>query len=254
MNTILSESLLCDVLNYFEKVKDQEFVVLPSLPILFFGDLETLIKQEFKIITVGLNPSNSEFRINKSDNYSFIRFPEFKGDFYSFELTLNNYFKNSPYKRWFNSIEPLLNGIGYSFYPNEFKKIVHTDICSPLSTSPTWSVLEKKDKNITEKLFIEGVELWKRLVIEIKPNLIIISTKYKLIEYLNPLNKEILYTILKTKEGKDRRPFNLELYDVSINGFKTKLIYGEPKNTPFGSVSTKDKIKMGLIIKDYFKL
>lgn len=127
-------------------------------------------------------------------------------------------------------------------------------MCSPLSTFPTWSVLEKKDKNITEKLFIEGIELWKRLVIEIKPNLVIISTKYKLIEYLNPENKEILYTISKTKEGKDRRQFNLELYDVSINGFKTKLIYGEPKNTPFGSVSTQDKIKMGLIIKDYFKL
>ena len=116
------------------------------------------------------------------------------------------------------------------------------------------SYIIESNKLITEKLFIDGVELWKRLVVEIEPNLIIISTKYKLVEFLKPIDKKILYTISKTKEGKDRRPFNLELYNVSINGFNTKLIYGEPKNTPFGSVSTEDKIRMGKIIKGIFKL
>ena len=254
MNTILSESLLSDVLEYYNRLKNESFVVSPSLPILFFGDLKSLLTQDFKIITVGLNPSDSEFRLNKNENYSYVRFPEYRNDITSLESTLNNYFQKLPYKRWFNSIEPLLNGIGFSFYPNNFKKVLHTDICSPLSTYPTWSILEKKNKLITEKLFKDGVELWKRLVVEIEPNLIIISTKYKLVEFLKPIDKKILYTISKTKEGKDRRPFNLELYDVSINGFNTKLIYGEPKNTPFGSVSTEDKIKMGKIIKGIFKL
>ena len=223
------------------------------MPILFFGDLKSLLSQDFKIVTVGLNPSDSEFRLNKTDNYSYVRFPEYRGDIVSLELSLNNYFKKTPYERWFNSIEPLLNGMGFSFYPNDFKKVLHTDICSPLSTSPTWSILEKENKSFTERLFQEGVELWKRLLFEVKPNLIIISTKYKLVEFLKPTKRKILYTISKTKDGKDRRPFNLELYDVSINGFNTKLLYGEPKNTPFGSVSTDDKRKMGILIKKYFK-
>lgn len=245
--TILSQSLWSDVIRHFNKNKTQEYIVNPSIPILFFGDLESYQKEKTKIITVGLNPSNTEFRLNKEDNYSYVRFPDYDGSIYSLEKSLNNYFKNVPYKRWFNSLEPLLNGIGYSFFPNKFNKVIHTDICSPLATEPTWS---KLDNEITIYLQESGIDIWLKLIDELKPDIIIISTRYSIVRKLNPTNKSIIYIVDKTKDGKERRPFYLELYDVQFQNFKSKLVYGQPKNTPFGSVSNWDKNRMGEKIKE----
>ena len=95
-----------------------------------------------------------------------------------------------------------------------------------------------------------GFNLWKRLVFEIKPNLIILSTRKSYLDSLNPRLKQVLYTVYKTKDGKPRRPFNLEHHQINILGLDIDLVYGEPKNLPFGSVSTEDKIKMGEIIEE----
>ena len=249
MNTILSNQFLNEVINYHELCNDFDYVVKPSIPIIFFGDLESYSKESLKVLTVGLNPSDTEFRLNKSDKYSLVRFPEYEGDHKSLELSLNNYFKNIPYKRWFNSLEPFLNGLGCSFYPdNNFKKVIHTDICSPLATFPTWSKLSKDVKN---ELLNKGFLMWKKLISETKPDLIIISTRYDYVKMLNPKKIKTLHTITKKKDGSPRRPFNLELFEVDINNHNTLMVYGEPKNTPFGSVTTTDKTKMGEIVKNY---
>ena len=59
--------------------------------------------------------------------------------------------------------------------------------------------------------------------------------------------------IFKKKDGSKRRPFNLELYKFNLVNRSYLLIYGEPKNTPFSSVSTLDKMKMGEITLKYLK-
>ena len=250
--TILSSQFLNEVLNYHKLCNNFDYVVNPSIPIIFFGDLESYSKESLKVLTVGLNPSDTEFRLNKHDKYSLVRFPEYNGDYKSLELTLNNYFKNIPYKRWFNSLEPILNGLGCSFYPNNnLKKVIHTDICSPLATFPTWS---KLSKDIKKNLFNRGFLIWKKLISETKPDLIIISTRYEYVKLLNPKKIKTLHTIFKKKDGSPRRPFNLDLFEVNINNHKTLMVYGEPKNTPFGSVTTNDKTKMGEICLNFIKV
>ena len=116
--------------------------------------------------------------------------------------------------------------------------------------------VKNTNKRVVEGLFDiarkNGFNLWKRLVFEIKPNLIILSTRKSYLDSLNPRHKQVLYTVYKTKDGKPRRPFNLEHHQINILGLDIDLVYGEPKNLPFGSVSTEDKIKMGEIIEETF--
>ena len=247
---VLSKTLLENLLEEYETKKNLNFVVSKSLPILFFGDLESFSTQKKKVVTVGLNPSNIEFQSNPNEEYSFFRFPEYDRTIESLELTLNNYFKHNPYTKWFKTgYEPLLNGLGGSFFPdNDFDKVLHTDICSPLSTNPTWS---KLNFNEQESLRRDGFELWKSLIHELKPHLIILSTRRGYLQLLSPKYIKTIHTINTTKEGKPRRPFNLDLFEVNINGFQTYLVYGEPKNIPFGSVTTEDKILMGKFLSKY---
>ena len=247
----LSKNLLKSALDYYNVNKEKDYVVSPAIPILFFGDIESYNNSGFKVVTVGLNPSNTEFRLNKTDKYSYERFPDFNNDYCSLEKSLCNYFKINPYRRWFNSYEPYLNSLGCSYYPeNSHNKVLHTDICSPLATDPTWSKISNQEKNYLIK---DGFKLWKNTIYELNPDLIIISTRFEYVKMLNPKKIETLHTIFKKKDGTKRRPFKLELHKFNLVNRSHLLIYGEPKNTPFSSVSTLDKIKMGEITSKYLK-
>ena len=114
-----------------------------------------------------------------------IDFPDYDNTPDSLELACKNYFKNNPYNKWFgqnnSGFKPLLNGMGYCYYPNSknLKSVLHTDICSPIATNPTWSKLTKNERN---KLEINGFELWKKIILELKPHLIILSVKKEYLE------------------------------------------------------------------------
>jgi hypothetical protein len=139
-------------------LKGQPFLVKPSIPILFFGDSNRYFSSQLKVITLGLNPSRIEFP--ESDR--FLRFDSARrvyprilsGDCYDEYLqTLNGYFydpPNHPYKPWFNSFEPMLRGLDCSYYGNASNTALHTDLCSPLATDPTWSNLSEQ---ATTRLF-----------------------------------------------------------------------------------------------------
>ena len=257
-NTILSEKLLSESIDYYNELKSLDCVVKNSMPIVFFGDIDNYIKQDYRIITAALNPSDIEFLNNKNDNYSCKhRFPDYNNTTVSLEKSCKNYFKNNPYNKWFGQdnagFKPLLNGMGYCYYPNSknLKAVLHTDLCSPIATNPTWSKLTKNEKN---RLQIKGFVLWKKLIIELKPNLIILSVKKAYIEsiYSSPIFnfKKVDYPIDPVYSKNNRFRYEIIHYQGSIDTFKTNLLWGSAQNTPFQPF--KNKIEIGKVLKKYF--
>lgn len=234
----ISDMLLKDSLNYYNNSCNLDFVVKPSLPILYFGDMVAYFKSDFKVITAALNPSDAEFKELKNSKPSFLRFPEYNYTTESLKLTLNNYFKNRPYKKWFGSPKisnsgflPFINGLGVCYYEGSQKNTaLHTDICSPLATNPTWSRLKNDEKKILLK---DGLKLWKRLVLEIKPDLILMSLKRESLQLL-PID---FVNRIVTKKGKispkrKQLEYVIDHYILNLGEFKTNLIWGSAQNTP----------------------
>lgn len=223
---------------------DKSFIVKPSIPILFFGDLKSYINSKYKIITVGLNPSLIEFPTDEPS----LRFeipnniPD--RDYSSYISSLNKYFHNHPYSRWFSCFEPMLNGLNASFYPGGQNIALHTDICSPLATNPTWSKLGKFQKAILEP---SGVELWHKLIEILQPDIILISVSK---QHLNKIRYEFVdnwkrfYTISRNK------PYYIDRALIKVKEKKVVVFYGPAAQTPFGTISKSDKIKVGKFIRE----
>ena len=83
---------------------------------------------------------------------------------------------------------------------------------------------------------------------EIRPNLIILSTRKRYLELLEPTFVGFSQVDVNTQEvaSADGGSYG----NVTIDGFKTSIVYGEPKNLPFGSVTTEDKTYMGELINE----
>ena len=74
----ISDRLLKDSLNNYNNYCKLNFVIKPSLPILYFGNVKDYFKSDFKVITAALNPSDAEFKEFKNSDPSYARFPEYK--------------------------------------------------------------------------------------------------------------------------------------------------------------------------------
>lgn len=232
--------LIEDVWSQYSLCESLQFVVKPSIPILFFGDHKRYSTSHTKIVTLGLNPSNREF---PSGN-SFLRFPQaetfLKGDVNcdSYKQTLSDYFRVNPYSGWFSSYEPILNGMGSSYYETEQNTALHTDICTPFATNPTWSHLQMEEKNALSK---QGFLLWRNLISVLEPNVILISVAQRYIEDLELTEPwKTIYTIER------KRPYSIKISWTKLaNGKKVLLVFGNAAQKPFGSVSNIDKKKIG---------
>src|SRR5581483_259655 len=157
----------------YDRTRRYKFVVRPAIPILFFGDSERYFRSPLKVITVGLNPSAVEF----PDGAPFRRFPAVQrpSDRRQIDVylkALNNYFSEDPYEPWFGSFEPILNGLNASYCSARRNTALHTDLCSPLATSPTWSELKPEQRLLLQK---PGGELWHWLVTVLRPDVIVVS-------------------------------------------------------------------------------
>jgi hypothetical protein len=222
------------------------------LPIYWFGNKNKYFKSVIKIVTVGLNPSAEEFRLNKTDEISLCRFPGYKEP-NELEFVLNNYFEKVPYKSWFSSYEPILNGLGASYYEsNVFSSIaIHTDICSPYATIPTWSKLSKELK---VELYKEGIIHWQNLIKELHPDVLIISVAEHYIKE-NFLFKEIFTSIEFDKKGNKRKhPYFIKKYEYTVNNVNIPVIFGPAAQKPFGLIGTEQKRELGKLIFKNIKL
>lgn len=199
----ISENLINRTLQYYQSFSSKSFVVKPSLPILYFEDLIKYNNSTIKVITLGKNPSDNEFRDSKTDLFSFVRFPKWRSTEKNLGETLNANFKTLPLKKWFSSFEPILNGMDCSYYGRKAKNIViHIDFCSPIATSPTWSNLKKKEQ---DDLFIEGHLIWLELLEELQLSYILASIPIALFSKVFKTKGKLLISFNKKKDGTSRK-------------------------------------------------
>lgn len=242
---MINEKLIQRTLAYYDKFKSENVVVTPSLPILYFGDLEGYKNSELKVITVGKNPSNNEFRVTKTEEYSFVRFPSWDENKRNLIDSLNPYFIINPLKQWFSCFEPILNGISASYYPAKRENIaLHTDICSPLATNPTWSKLPKEKQKM---LYEEGFFIWKDLIEELQPDVMFVSVPRVLFKSIFSSNGKELLVFKEKKDGTMRkRVYTVESYKYILRNNKcVKVVFGQAANKPFDTISDKQKLIIG---------
>lgn len=240
-------------------------VVRNSIPILFFGDLDRYCNSSLKVVTVGLNPSDIEFRKNKKEPIvgPSLRFPRAQhldpaakddGFYEEYIAALSAYFRENPYRQWFAWYEHVLLGMESSFYSGTKNTAIHTDLFSPLATNPTWGGLTDEQR---ERLGHSGTPLWHRLIEYLDPHVVIASIANSYIaefEDLPVANWEPIHTVTHKVSGELReKPYRVLLRRCDPQSGKPfSLVHGPAANTPFGTVSAADRRKIGAsIIKEY---
>ena len=247
------DDLIRESWQVYRRFVDQPFLVRPSIPILFFGDSDQYFSSELKVITLGLNPSRIEF----PEEDRFLRFSSARkvyprilegASHEEYLQALNGYFHappNHPYEPWFNSFEHLLKGLDCSYYGNAPNTALHTDLCSPLATNPTWSKLSSEAQT---GLIQCGTPLWHSLVEWLSPDLIIASVARSHLRSISFPQKDgwkVVHTVERTN------PYYVELTKLRIDNKTAGLVFGKAANTPFGTVSNIDKRRIGLALKGH---
>ena len=223
--------------------------VTPAAPILFFGDLRAYLASPVRVVTVGLNPSLKEFPTGDR----FRRFPRLTGgtgdrDPHLYTNAMSGYFRHDPYRAWFSAYEALLRGADSSYYPGESSTALHTDICSPVATDPTWGRLGSTDR---EDLQTVGVQLWHELLTVLRPQIVVMSIARihldrimfrALAEWL------VLAGFERTAKGDlRRRPYQVRARWYEVSGERTLFVFGTAAQKPFGSLANTQKRHAGAI-------
>lgn len=171
----LTEALYNKAKEHHSRVCGNHFVVMPSIPILFFGDIDAYHNSPVRILTAALNPSNQEFPFEPSK--SRFDLAHAGSSLIGFEQELSKYFEHNPYWQWFRNFEMVLNGAGASYggkYGNSDHKFqtLHVDIGSPIATCPTCSELDPGQRAILQS---DGKSIFKELLTLLEPNIVIAS-------------------------------------------------------------------------------
>ena len=152
----------------------------------------------------------------------------------------------NPLRQWFSSFEPILNGLNCSFYSNtKYQNVaLHTDICSPIATNPTWSKLNGKQQ---QQLFPQGLQIWCNLVKDLAPDIMLVSIPVKLfLQTINNMLGQQIYSITHlTNGGERKRPYVVHRQFLNMNNKLTKVVFGQAANKPFDTITFEDKFKIG---------
>lgn len=218
----------------------REVVVAPAVPVIYLGDRDAYASSPQRVVTVGLNPSPTEF---PSDDV-FSRFPlarEADGADGSYLAALDTYFKTNPDKRRFASHEALLRGLDASYYPGAENTALHTNLCSPYATDPRWSRIGYDARAM---LAGQGVPLWHRLVALLRPDIVLISVARKHLDLIE-LEAGEWFEISRLEEGR-HRPYVTRGRWVDVGGeHHSLLVFGTAGSRPFGPVSDVHKTGIG---------
>lgn len=217
------------------RAEDGHAVVEPSMPVLYFGNSVAYAASPLRVITVGLNPSGIEFPAAPGP---WVRFPKAaSGENQHYLDALDAYFTTSPYRAWFNSYEPLLQGLGASYYPGAASTALHTDIATPVATDPTWSKLTKAHPQSVERLGALGTPLWHDLVVALRPDVIVLSVAEKWLDELAFEKVEDWHAPFEVATSKGT-PFPLLTGRLRITSdHVATAVWGRAAQTPLGVLS-----------------
>ncbi len=227
-----------------------------AMPILYFGDLDAYVASPVRIVTVGLNPSQAEFPLesataepDRTDD-PWQRFPSAAGCSPTdpiYLLALNAYFRTRPY-RWFDTYRSLLAGLQASFVRSERENTaLHTDLCTPVPTTPTWSGLSRRDQEV---LAADGHGLWRDLIERLRPDIVVVSVAARHLtaaDLGDPNTWPSALTITSAKDGRPRAAaYHLRTTRTNVGASSAPLIvWGQAANVPFGTVSNIDREQIG---------
>lgn len=251
-------SSLCEAVvgawSAFERATTLSSHITPSIPILFFGDLDAYQQSGTRALTVGLNPSFHEFPMDSP----FQRFPLAKGitagepDRYLDALSA--YFRADPYRSWFSAFELTLNGLGASYYEGQPSTALHTDICSTMATDPTWSGLDRETRRTLEA---DGVPLWHTLLKALQPHVVVLSVAKpheSRIKFKALSEREVVHVFKRTKTGALRkRPVTISAQWHEIEDKPSLLIFVPAAQTPLGKLSNPQKERTGRMALEVFR-
>jgi hypothetical protein len=220
-------------------------VVQPSLPVLYFGDSRQYYRSETRVLTVGLNPSRREFPVDDP----FRRFPAARAggsrpypSVRAHADALDDYFRVDPYRAWFKAYDEVLLGLDCSYYEGRLNVALHTDLCSPLATDPTWTRLPARER---AALLRSGIDLWHRLVTRLKPDVIVLSIARRYVDQI-AFPTAGSWTTVHSIQRKN--PYRVQGLNCRLSDRDTLLVFGRASQLPFGSVSRDDKAAIGASI------
>ncbi|WP_420618036.1 hypothetical protein [Candidatus Poriferisocius sp.] len=225
--------------------------VAPSAPVLFFGDAVAYDRSPLRVVTVALNPSWREFPAGDP----FCRFPLAEGiaaeDQDRYLDAMSAYFLTSPYWTWFQHLDPLLNGMGSGYRPGRPSTALHTDICSPVATDPTWSRLDDGDRQLLQA---DGVPLWHGLMEALRPHIVVLAMARGHLSDIAfaPVDADWgdLH-IVDTKVGGNPRepPYRVQARRYAVGGSKALFVLCPAMRSPL-PIGTAQKNELGAIILD----
>jgi hypothetical protein len=219
-------------------------VVQPSMPVLYFGDLDAYRRSPVHVVTAALNPSTREFPT--ADPWQ--RFPAGKalrrplddharGTYLS---ALSGYFRTSPYSAWFDgSFERVLWGLDASYYEGRANVALHTDIASPVPTDPTWGKLSPGQRSTVRD---ESAAIWLALIAALQPDVVIVSTAREYVDAVVGIPLERWQAVETLAHA---RPFVVRAIRTVLGGHETLVVFAPAAQVPFGTASYDERERIG---------
>lgn len=250
------DSVAASAWNEFRRFAGEPGIVTESMPILYFGDSVRYLASECRMVTAGLNPSRTEFP-ERHRNARFASIPNLPTDCPSnvslaqYRQALDAYFRTYPY-RWFTCFRTVLAGLGASYNESQPNGALHTDLCSPLATDPTWSGLSPQ---VQLSLQAEGTRLWHSLIAALRPHVVIISVKDSYLSLISFPPLDDWQVLLKSETKKDgssrRRPYTVMVRRVTVTAdHPTLVVFAPAAQTPLGPASTDLQMRIGQLIRE----
>ena len=253
------ESLVAQAWTAFDHVAHLPCRVTPAVPVLFFGDLAAYHASSLRVVTVALNPSHHEFPTEER----FQRFPLLKDNRgcepERYLEAMSAYFREDPYHQWFQSFKLLLHGMGASYYGSSVSTVLHTEICSPVATHPTWSQLDVTHRKALEK---DGSPLFHSLLKELCPQIVVLSVAKDHLKRIKFAPGEprtdwtTIHAFRDKKDGSPRRdgPYEIRARWYNVSQQQSLFVFAPARTKPLADLTNSRKKEAGeFILEEYHR-